>query len=169
MRTFLIAASLLLACHSGDDRTREGRTSDVASAPKGAGAAVQLEPADVTQANASEYAKQPAEMDWSGGDAQAGAPLYMQSCWVCHGVRGQGGGPAAEHLNPKPRDFRDARFYIDADGNGRTGEPVDLARVILVGAEAFGGSELMQPWHETFTQEQVRDLVAYVLELGAES
>ena len=34
-----------------------------------------------------------------------GKQVYEKRCTGCHGVKGDGNGPAAEFLNPKPRDF----------------------------------------------------------------
>lgn len=128
-----------------------------------------LEPSEVDRSNASRFAKQPARTDWSGGDAEAGRRVYQDTCWVCHGTEAKGWGPAADTINPKPRDFREGRFYIDADDDGRPGGATDLARVILVGAGAFGGSEIMQGWHETLSTKQVKDLVAYLQSLASEA
>jgi len=160
-----LAGSLATGCGPEDRNRRAGADAVRAPAPP----AEELAPADVDRANAQDFAKQPARIDWSRGDAERGARSYMQACWICHGAAGRGRGPAADQLNPKPRDFRVGSFTIDANANGETGEAIDLARVILVGAEPFGGSELMQGWHEVFTEEEVRDLVAYVRSLGAGS
>ncbi|MEO7731721.1 MAG: cytochrome c, partial [Kofleriaceae bacterium] len=34
-----------------------------------------------------------------------GEPIYERFCVACHGVRGDGHGPAAPYLWPPPRDF----------------------------------------------------------------
>ena len=39
------------------------------------------------------------------GDANAGKAVYERKCLLCHGEKGDGKGPAAELLDPKPRDF----------------------------------------------------------------
>lgn len=125
--------------------------------------------ADVARLNASEQAREPETVDWSGGDADAGEGLYAIHCAACHGADGGGNGPASAALNPKPRDFSDGTFYLDANANDETGEPVDLARVIESGPRAFGGSKAMPPWEGVFTQEQLRNLVAYVQSLSGRS
>jgi mono/diheme cytochrome c family protein len=38
--------------------------------------------------------------------AADGQAIYAQRCEVCHGAEGDGNGPAAANLDPKPRDFR---------------------------------------------------------------
>lgn len=120
----------------------------------------------VARAYASERARRPQQTDWGGGDAAKGAALFATHCAICHGSGGAGDGLAALALNPKPRDFTEGTFYLDADANGETGEDVDLARVILEGPGAFGGSEAMQGWDELFSDAQVRHLVATVRSLS---
>jgi mono/diheme cytochrome c family protein len=39
-----------------------------------------------------------------------GRHLYMQHCVHCHGVAGDGDGPTARFLNPRPRDYRQGIF-----------------------------------------------------------
>lgn len=62
------------------------------------------------------------------GDAAAGKELYAANCTACHGVKGDGRGPAAVALNPKPADFTSASFWqgrTDAQvaGSIRSGRP----------------------------------------------
>jgi high-affinity iron transporter len=40
-------------------------------------------------------------------DLGYGKILFEENCASCHGLRGAGDGPAADTLNPKPRDFTD--------------------------------------------------------------
>lgn len=40
-------------------------------------------------------------------DLAEGARLYQANCATCHGASGNGGGPAAESLEPRPTDFTD--------------------------------------------------------------
>jgi mono/diheme cytochrome c family protein len=121
---------------------------------------------DLARAHAPEAALQPQTVSWSGGDAANGHALYGMYCLMCHGAEGKGDGPAAAALDPKPRDFTTGRFYIDANANDQTGEDVDLARVIRESPGAFGGSPSMPAWKSTFSEAQVRDLVAYVHQLA---
>ncbi len=39
------------------------------------------------------------------GSADKGKEIYEKRCWWCHGEKGAGDGPAADFLNPPPRDF----------------------------------------------------------------
>ena len=112
-------------------------------------------------------AREPNAVDWSGGDPARGQALYATHCAICHGGGGAGDGVATPALNPKPRDFRDARFYIDGNANNQTGEDVDLARVILHGPAAFGGTNEMVAWRDAFSDQDVRDLIAHIRTLAA--
>ena len=44
--------------------------------------------------------------------------LYDRSCASCHGTDGRGLGPAADALNPKPRDFTRGHVQVPDDGVG---------------------------------------------------
>ena len=48
--------------------------------------------------------------------AQKGQALYSKLCWTCHGKNGNGNGPAAANLKPKPRDFLSADLQNQTDG-----------------------------------------------------
>lgn len=41
-----------------------------------------------------------------GHQLQLGRMVYMKNCMHCHGVAGDGAGPTAQYLNPRPRDYR---------------------------------------------------------------
>ena len=40
-----------------------------------------------------------------------GRRLYVQKCQLCHGVKGNGQGPAASAFNPEPADFAVSSFW----------------------------------------------------------
>jgi mono/diheme cytochrome c family protein len=47
-----------------------------------------------------------------------GKQLYAQHCQSCHGERGDGQGPAARFLFPRPRNFGEAKFRLVSTANG---------------------------------------------------
>ncbi len=46
-----------------------------------------------------------------GDEYKNGKKLYKNNCQFCHGIRGNGKGPAAEPLLGHPVDFTDSKFY----------------------------------------------------------
>ncbi len=61
---------------------------------------------------------------------QKGKEIYEKKCVLCHGVEGDGKGPASTGLNPKPTNFRDSHGEKMSDGEqfwkittGRGGMP----------------------------------------------
>lgn len=64
--------------------------------------------------------------------------LFTQRCVTCHGADGKGSGPAAASLNPKPRDYTDAKWQASVTDD-------DLRKVIVKGGAAVGKSALMPP------------------------
>jgi tetratricopeptide (TPR) repeat protein len=64
--------------------------------------------------------------------AERVSPLYVQHCAECHGENGDGGGPAARHLWPRPRDLRSSRQRVVSTVNGVPALE-DIERVIRLG------------------------------------
>ena len=123
--------------------------------------------AQIARSAASDVAREPNEVDWSHGNPTRGQELYTTHCAICHGGAGAGDGIATPSLNPKPRDFRDGRFYLDGNANNQTGEDVDLARVILHGPAAFGGTREMIGLRDALSDRDVRDLIAHIRTLAS--
>jgi mono/diheme cytochrome c family protein len=46
-----------------------------------------------------------------GNEYEKGKALYEDKCQFCHGIRGDGKGPAAEPLLGHPVDFTDSKFW----------------------------------------------------------
>lgn len=79
-----------------------------------------------------------------------GRALYDKHCSQCHGAKGDGQGPAAPHLRPRPRDFTSGKFKIRTTPNGALPTDDDLKGIIKRGMPytsmpawpAFGDQEL---------------------------
>lgn len=82
----------------------------------------------------------------------------MQLCAPCHGASGRGDGPAAAALNPKPRDYTDKKFSISDDA---------MRDIIKRGGAAMGKSPVMPAWGQALSDEDIRNLIAYIRSLGA--
>jgi mono/diheme cytochrome c family protein len=59
----------------------------------------------------------------------AGKRLYANYCVQCHGEKGDGNGPAAQYLNPKPRNFGEGKFRLVSTVN-RLPSDADLLHVL---------------------------------------
>lgn len=82
--------------------------------------------------------------------------LFNERCAVCHGTIGQGDGPGAVALNPKPRAFADAAWQKSA-----TDELI--SKTILAGGPAVGKSAGMPPNPDLADKpELVKELVDIV-------
>lgn len=62
-----------------------------------------------------------------------GRVVYLTYCAGCHGVRGDGKGPAAAMLLVKPRDFTSGLFKFRTTPNGTLPTDADLLRTVTKG------------------------------------
>jgi mono/diheme cytochrome c family protein len=62
-----------------------------------------------------------------------GRNLYMQHCLHCHGVAGDGDGPTARFLNPRPRDYRQGVFKFQSTKLGLKPRRSDLIHTLEQG------------------------------------
>ena len=51
--------------------------------------------------------------NFDGNEYKKGKTLYKNKCQFCHGMRGDGKGPAAESLLMHPEDFTTSEFWQD--------------------------------------------------------
>ena len=93
---------------------------------------------------------------WGQGDANAGKALYELRCAGCHGVKGDGKGPAAELLLPRPRDFTSGIYKVRTTLN-KTPTDQDIFRIIT---EGMPGTS-MPPWN-VLPERDRWNLVAYI-------
>lgn len=109
---------------------------------------------------AADAASTPATVDMTAGlpnglkgDAQRGGAFYKANCSTCHGLAGDGKGPRAYFIRPRPRDFTAeasrARFN----------------RLALYAAVSEGrlGTE-MPAWRQVATPQQMADVSEYVFQ-----
>src|SRR5215510_7202509 len=91
-----------------------------------------------------------------------GKLVYEQHCAACHGVSGNGNGPATVWLFPKPRNFNAGLFKVQSTPAGSLPTDEDLFQTITRG---MAGSSM--PSFTYLTEEQRRDVVQYVKFLTA--
>lgn len=94
-----------------------------------------------------------------GGNAERGAPVYKQYCAMCHGDEGKGDGLAATALNPKPKNLADKAMMEKISD-------WEIYVVIKEGGPAAGLSPLMTSWKAVLSEEQIRDVAAFVRSLA---
>jgi DMSO reductase family type II enzyme heme b subunit len=93
---------------------------------------------------------------YAQGDANAGKAVYELRCAGCHGVKGDGKGPAAELLLPRPRDFTTGIYKIRTTVN-KTPTDQDLFRIITDGMPGTS----MPAWN-VLPEKERWNLVAYI-------
>jgi mono/diheme cytochrome c family protein len=87
-----------------------------------------------------------------------GRNLYMRHCLHCHGVSGDGNGPTAPYLNPRPRDYRRGEFKFTSTAVGVKARRDDLHLVLQNGipGTSMPSFALMKPNELTALVEYVR-------------
>ncbi|MBL9125354.1 MAG: c-type cytochrome [Planctomycetaceae bacterium] len=92
---------------------------------------------------------------------QRGAAVYARYCVQCHGASGDGAGPAAAYLVPRPRDYRKGIFKFNSTGYGNKPSRDDLLRTIRQG---ITGTSM--PSFDRLPKEDLEAVVDYVLALS---
>ncbi len=96
------------------------------------------------------------------GDAAAGKAVYDLKCLLCHGEKGDGKGPAAELLLPKPRDFTSGLYKIRTSEN-RTPTDQDIFRMVT---EGMPGTSM--PGWAVLPEKDRWNVVAYIKTLAGD-
>jgi len=126
--------------------------------PGGAGAAPSISGTRAHGGREADAGSTPARVDMTvglpnglKGDSRRGGAFYLANCATCHGARGDGQGPRAYFINPKPRNF------VDEASRAR------FNRLVLYAAVSEGrlGSE-MPAWNKVATPQQMADVAEYV-------
>jgi len=80
-----------------------------------------------------------------------GGLVYANYCVTCHGINADGNGRAARLHTPRPANLR------VSDKNDAY-----IGLIVRKGGEAIGRSKGMPPWGEELTDEQIKDVTAFV-------
>ncbi len=91
-------------------------------------------------------------------DIERGKTLYDSYCIHCHGLSGAGDGPAANELNPKPRNFQNPDEM-------RLVTPEVMERAIVEGKKGTA----MHRWSTILKPDDVKDIIEYIKSLMKES
>lgn len=119
----------------------------------------QDEAAGPAEAAATSTDSQDATLKQADHKPLTGTELYAQHCAACHGVNGDGLGPAAVFVFPRPRDFRAGRWRLISTVNG-VPTLEDLAAVLERG---MPGSAMVSWAH--LPAEDRRTLAEHVMKL----
>jgi mono/diheme cytochrome c family protein len=85
-----------------------------------------------------------------GGQASQAEQMFATVCVTCHGADGTGKGPAAEALNPKPRNYTDPQWQASVTDD-------QLKEIILKGGQGVGKSPMMPGQPQLADQPEVLD------------
>ena len=91
-----------------------------------------------------------------------GKALYEEHCAACHGINGDGQGPAGDRFFTKPRDFTRDEYKIKSTEGDEFPSREDLIRVIVNG---MPGSA-MPAWEGVLSKQEMGELADYVQTFG---
>lgn len=87
------------------------------------------------------------------GNVERGSAIYMGSCSACHGVTGDGRGPRAYFINPKPRNFL------------HTSSRASFNLPTIYKSVAKGKLRTEMPaWEKVLDRQQLADVSAFLFE-----
>ena len=87
------------------------------------------------------------------GDANKGAAFYMSNCSTCHGATGDGRGPRAYFINPKPRNLT----------HPATRAEFNRAAIFTAVSDGKLGTE-MPAWGKVMTPQEIADVTEFVFQ-----
>ena len=97
-------------------------------------------------------------------DVEAGRAIYGERCWFCHGEDGDGMGPVADYLWPRPRDFIAGSYKLRTTESGELPTDEDLFRSISLGLKGTA----MPEWGSTLTVEERWQVISYIKTFAAD-
>lgn len=85
------------------------------------------------------------------GDPNEGREIFVRNCFVCHGVKGDGQGPRAFFINPKPRNF------ISTDSKRALNRP----KIYTAVHKGLPGS-VMPAWSKVLSDQEVANVAEFI-------
>lgn len=102
------------------------------------------------------------------GDSAAAVPveggqaLYRRHCLHCHGVSGDGGGPTARFLFPRPRDFRLGKYKFTSTPYGAKPTRDDLRKTLRNGVHGSA----MPSFTALMAPQEIEQVIDYTIFLS---
>ena len=87
-----------------------------------------------------------------------GKPVYESNCSACHGMKGEGDGPAGASLNPRPRNYAKDGFKYGSSLE-------EVKTTVRDGIEETA----MASYADVLTDEQITQVAEYVKWLASRS
>ena len=85
------------------------------------------------------------------GNSAKGEKTYLANCATCHGAKGDGKGPRAYFINPKPRNFTDKSFRF----------AFNRPAIYIAVHDGRLGAE-MPAWSKVLNDQEIADVSEYV-------
>lgn len=94
-------------------------------------------------------------------DLSLGQTIYQERCVQCHGVTGDGNGPSAKFMYPRPRDYRKGVFKFSSTPYGYRPLREDLLRTVRQGIRGTS-----MPGFSLLPDQEQQAVVDYILMLA---
>ena len=91
-------------------------------------------------------------------DQVDGEAIYRERCAFCHGDNGDGKGPVARYLDPRPRDFTSGQFKFRTTASGELPLSEDVINIVKKGVRGTA----MPSWEDILSQAEIEAAVDYV-------
>lgn len=92
------------------------------------------------------------------GNAKAGRQIHVNNCQRCHGPAGKGDGPAGKLLKTKPADWTNKQKMSGLSDD-------HIYKIIWGGGGSVGKSTLMPAFKDKLSDQQIRDVRAFIRSL----
>ncbi|MCF6257908.1 MAG: c-type cytochrome, partial [Gammaproteobacteria bacterium] len=83
--------------------------------------------------------------------SKRGEVVFKTNCILCHGIKADGKGRAAKLYNPPPANLTKS----DKNDDYKT-------MIITYGGQTMGRSQIMPPWGDQLSEQEITDVVAYL-------
>lgn len=94
----------------------------------------------------------------SCAELERGRKIYLRACAPCHGIQGDGKGPAAHGFDPAPRNFRRGAYKFRTTVSGALPLDSDIERTVR---EGVPGTE-MPRWKDVLSETDIGAVVQYI-------